>query len=123
MPGTLLALSHCLPIGSGLGPTEVDACGGDCCACFGAAQSPRLSERAARILDGFAKGHANKVIAHTREITEAAGKVHIKSIPCKIRVPNRTQETISTLENGSPGDDLGDLPPKAESAPDGASMT
>jgi two-component system nitrate/nitrite response regulator NarL len=37
------------------------------------------------------QGHANKVIARTCDIAEATVKVHIKSIPRKIRVVNRTQ--------------------------------
>ena len=47
---------------------------------------PRLSEREAQILDGLVKGHANKVIARTCDITEATVKVHMKSILRKIRV-------------------------------------
>ena len=44
----------------------------------------RLSEREAQMLDGLVKGHANKVIARTCEITEATVKVHMKSILRKI---------------------------------------
>ena len=66
--------------------------------------SPRnhheLSQREARILDGLVKGHPNKVIARTCEITEATVKVHMKSILRKIRVDNRTQAAIWAMENG-----------------------
>lgn len=61
---------------------------------------PELSEREIQILDGLVKGHANKVIARTCDITEATVKVHIRSILRKIRVGNRTQAAIWALENG-----------------------
>src|SRR3984957_5932984 len=59
-----------------------------------------LSEREAQILDGLVKGHANKVIARTCDITEATVKVHMKSILRKIRVDNRTQAAIWPMANG-----------------------
>ena len=58
-----------------------------------------LSEREAQMLDGLVKGHANKVIARTCDITEATVKVHMKSILRKIRVDNRTQAAIWAMEN------------------------
>ena len=61
---------------------------------------PGLSEREIQILDGLVKGHANKVIARTCDITEATVKVHMKSILRKIRVTNRTQAAIWALANG-----------------------
>ena len=61
---------------------------------------PGLSEREAQILDGLLKGHANKVIARTCDITEATVKVHMKSILRKIRVDNRTQAAIWAMANG-----------------------
>jgi two-component system nitrate/nitrite response regulator NarL len=61
---------------------------------------PGLSEREAQILDGLVKGHANKVIARTCDITEATVKVHMKSILRKIRVDNRTQAAIWAMANG-----------------------
>ena len=61
---------------------------------------PALSEREAQILDGLVKGHANKVIARTCDITEATVKVHMKSILRKIRVDNRTQAAIWAMEHG-----------------------
>ena len=81
---------------------------------------PKLSEREAQILDGLVKGHANKVIARTCDITEATVKVHMKSILRKIRVTNRTQAAIWALENGYPGDDMKDRLPNPTS--EGASM-
>jgi len=61
---------------------------------------PGLSEREAQMLDGLVKGHANKVIARTCDITEATVKVHMKSILRKIRVDNRTQAAIWAMANG-----------------------
>ena len=75
----------------------------------GAAQSrrfPRLSEREAQILDSLVKGHANKVIARTCDITEATVKVHMKSILRKIQVANRTQAAIWALEHGYSPDEI-----------------
>ena len=65
---------------------------------------PELSEREAQILDGLVKGHANKVIARTCDITEATVKVHMKSILRKIRVGNRTQAAIWAMEHGYAAD-------------------
>ena len=50
------------------------------------------------------KGHANKVIARTCDITEATVKVHMKSILRKIRVDNRTQAAIWAMANGYAAD-------------------
>jgi two-component system, NarL family, nitrate/nitrite response regulator NarL len=65
---------------------------------------PHLSERETQILDGLVKGHANKVIARTCDITEATVKVHMKSILRKIRVDNRTQAAIWAMANGFAAD-------------------
>jgi two-component system, NarL family, nitrate/nitrite response regulator NarL len=74
---------------------------------IGAPQQPpmnvrplHLSEREAQMLDGLVKGHVNKVIARTCDITEATVKVYMKSILRKIRVDNRTQAAIWAMENG-----------------------
>ena len=83
---------------------------------------PRLSEREAQILDGLVRGHANKVIARTCDITEATVKVHMKSILRKIRVANRTQAAIWALEHGYPGDDLKTGLPKDAAISNGASI-
>jgi two-component system nitrate/nitrite response regulator NarL len=64
-------------------------------------RNSKLSEREAQIMDSLVKGHANKVIARTFDISEATVKVHIKSILRKIRVANRTQAAIWALENGT----------------------
>ena len=61
---------------------------------------PGLSEREAQILDGLVKGYANKMIARTCEITEAAVKSHMKSILRKIRVKNRTQAAMWAIATG-----------------------
>jgi len=65
---------------------------------------PCLSEREAQMLNGLVKGHANKVIARTCDITEATVKVHMKSILRKIRVDNRTQAAIWAMANGYAAD-------------------
>jgi two-component system, NarL family, nitrate/nitrite response regulator NarL len=65
---------------------------------------PGLSEREAQILDGLVKGHANKVIARTWNITEATVKAHMKAILRKVRVKNRTQAAIWAMENGYAAD-------------------
>lgn len=83
---------------------------------------PKLSEREAQILDGLVKGHANKVIARTCDITEATVKVHMKSILRKIQVANRTQAAIWALEHGYPGDEMKARPPKAASTAGAASI-
>lgn len=69
---------------------------------------PRLSEREAQILDGLVKGHANKVIARSCDITEATVKVHMKSILRKIQVANRTQAAVWALEHGHSADPIKD---------------
>ena len=69
---------------------------------------PRLSEREAQILDGLVRGHANKVIARSCDITEATVKVHMKSILRKIQVANRTQAAIWALEHGHSIDPIKD---------------
>ena len=61
----------------------------------------KLSERETQILDGLAKGHANKVIARVCGISEATVKVHMKSILQKIQVANRTQAAIWALETAT----------------------
>ncbi|HWL04648.1 MAG TPA: response regulator transcription factor [Xanthobacteraceae bacterium] len=70
------------------------------------AKGPRLSEREIQILDGLIRGHANKLIARSCDITEATVKVHMKSILRKIQVSNRTQAAVWALANGHSGEDL-----------------
>jgi two-component system nitrate/nitrite response regulator NarL len=67
---------------------------------------PKLSGREVQILDGLVKGHANKIIARSCEITEATVKVHMKSILRKIQVANRTQAALWALENGYSTEDI-----------------
>ena len=64
---------------------------------------PGLTEREAQILDGLVKGHSNRMIAHTCDVTEATVKVHMKSILRKIRVKNRTQAALWAMANGYGG--------------------
>jgi two-component system nitrate/nitrite response regulator NarL len=63
-------------------------------------RTPQLSARELQVLNGLVKGHANKVIARTCDITESTVKVHIKSILRKIRLANRTQAAIWAVGNG-----------------------
>ena len=58
---------------------------------------PGLSEREAQMLDGLVKGHPNKVIARTCNVTEATVKVHMKSILRKIRVGNPHETEFPAL--------------------------
>jgi DNA-binding NarL/FixJ family response regulator len=66
----------------------------------------QLSEREIQILKDLVKGHANKVIARTYDITEATVKVHVRTILRKIRVGNRTQAAIWARENGYTASDF-----------------
>ena len=84
---------------------------------------PGLSEREAQILDGLVKGHANKVIARTCDITEATVKVHMKSILRKIRVDNRTQAAIWAMENGYAADGFNGRRLNPNSARNAAAIT
>ena len=63
-----------------------------------------LSGREVQILYGLVKGHTNKVIAHTCDITEATVKAHMKSLLRKIRVGNRTQAAMWAIKNGYAAD-------------------
>lgn len=110
---TLLSLSHGSAASNGSAGTETGPWQGGVSITTASRSVPKLSEREAQILDGLVKGHANKVIARTCDITEATVKVHMKSILRKIRVTNRTQAAIWALENGYPGDDMKDRLPKA----------
>jgi len=84
---------------------------------------PGLSEREAQMLDGLVKGHANKVIARTCDITEATVKVHMKSILRKIRVDNRTQAAIWAMENGYAADGFHSRRLHPDSARNAAAIT
>ena len=61
---------------------------------------PRLTVREVQILDGLVRGHSNRMIARTCDVTEATVKVHMKSILRKIRVKNRTQAAVWAMANG-----------------------
>ena len=59
-----------------------------------------LSERELDVLKLLSLGHANKVIAHRLDITEATVKVHLQSILTKMNVDNRTQAALVAFQNG-----------------------
>jgi two-component system nitrate/nitrite response regulator NarL len=72
------------------------------------------SEREEQILRDLVKGLSNKIIAPKLDIAEATVKVHMKSVPRKIRVANRTQAAIWALENGYGAADLHPELPRLE---------
>ncbi len=84
---------------------------------------PGLSERETQILDGLVKGHPNKVIARTCNVTEATVKVHMKSILRKIRVDNRTQAAIWAMANGYAADGFSGRSLNRDSARNAAAIT
>ncbi len=58
-----------------------------------------LSEREGQILVCLEEGLANKVIARDLQMAEATVKVHVKAIMRKIRVDNRTQAAVWSMNN------------------------
>ena len=118
---TLASLSHASPANAVQVLSPVSANDGHTLPAARQRNLPRLSEREAQILDGLVKGHANKVIARTCDITEATVKVHMKSILRKIRVANRTQAAIWALEHGYPAEDI-KPPPQTNLIANGTSM-
>jgi two-component system, NarL family, nitrate/nitrite response regulator NarL len=60
---------------------------------------PQLSDREACVLRCLLMGNANKIIARTFNITEAAVKVHVASILRKLRVHNRTQAAVLAMRH------------------------
>jgi two-component system, NarL family, nitrate/nitrite response regulator NarL len=84
---------------------------------------PGMSEREAQMLNGLVKGHPNKVIARTCDITEATVKVHMKSILRKIRVDNRTQAAIWAMANGYAADGFSGRSLNRDSARNAAAIT
>jgi DNA-binding NarL/FixJ family response regulator len=63
--------------------------------------SPKLSLKETRILRRLISGDSNKTIERNCSIAEATVKVHVKPIPRKIRVRNRTQAAIWAINNPS----------------------
>jgi two-component system, NarL family, nitrate/nitrite response regulator NarL len=61
--------------------------------------APQLSEREACVLRCLLMGNANKVIARTVNLTEAAVKVRVASILRKLRVHNRTHAAILAMRH------------------------
>jgi two-component system nitrate/nitrite response regulator NarL len=84
---------------------------------------PRLSEREVQILDGLVKGHANKAIGRTSDVSEATVKAHLKSILRKIGAGNRTQAAIWAREHGFAANELNGRLPNPDSAQNAASIT
>jgi DNA-binding NarL/FixJ family response regulator len=84
---------------------------------------PSLSEREVQILDGLVKGHANKVIGRTCDVSEATVKVHMGSILRKIGAGNRTQAAIWAREHGYAANELNGRLLNPDSARNAASIT
>jgi two-component system nitrate/nitrite response regulator NarL len=103
---TIVGMHHTQPTVNGIGTVVRSANNSDTQYVAPLGNRPKLSEREAQILDGLVKGHANKVIARTCDITEATVKSHMKSILRKIQVANRTQAAIWALEHGYPADEI-----------------
>jgi two-component system, NarL family, nitrate/nitrite response regulator NarL len=82
-----------------------------------------LSEREAQILDGLVKGHPNKVIARTCEITDTTVKAHMKAILRKIGVENRTQAAMWAMKNGHAADGFNGGRLNPDSARNAAAIT
>jgi two-component system nitrate/nitrite response regulator NarL len=108
---TMGAMQHTQPTVNGITTVDLSANNSDAQYVVPLGILPKLlSEREAQILDSLVKGHANKVIARTCDITEATVKSHMKSILRKIRVANRTQAAIWALEHGYPAEEIKALP-------------
>jgi len=84
---------------------------------------PSLSEREVQILDGLVKGHANKVIGRTCDVSEATVKAHMKSILRKIGAGNRTQAAIWAREHGYAANGFNGRLLNPDSARNAASIT
>jgi two-component system nitrate/nitrite response regulator NarL len=97
---TVVPMHPTRQIVNGYSPSDLNGQEGDTQWAPALQNHPRLSEREAQILDGLVRGHANKVIARSCDITEATVKVHMKSILRKIQVANRTQAAVWALEHG-----------------------
>ncbi|WP_107850327.1 response regulator [Oceanimonas marisflavi] len=61
-----------------------------------------LTERERQILAEVARGHSNRQIADTLNISEATVKVHMKSLLKKLQVSSRTAATVLYLETPGP---------------------
>jgi two-component system nitrate/nitrite response regulator NarL len=107
---TMAAMQHTQPTVNSVGAAHLGAINRDIPYANPLRNLPKLSEREAQILHSLVKGHANKVIARTRDITEATVKSHMKSILRKIRVANRTQAALWALEHGYAAEETKALP-------------
>jgi two-component system nitrate/nitrite response regulator NarL len=108
IPITVVAMQRTWPTVNGCSASHLDGHNGDTQWPPTLRNRPRLSEREAQILDGLVRGHANKVIARSCDITEATVKVHMKSILRKIQVANRTQAAVWALEHGHSAEHIKD---------------
>jgi two-component system nitrate/nitrite response regulator NarL len=106
VPTTMVATERTRPTVNGSSASHLNGHNGDTQRVRTLRNRPGLSEREAQILDGLVKGHANKVIARSCDITEATVKVHMKSILRKIQVANRTQAAVWALEHGHSADEI-----------------
>jgi two-component system nitrate/nitrite response regulator NarL len=100
IPITVVTMQRTSPTVNGCSIARLNGHTGDTQLADTLRNRPGLSEREAQILNGLVKGHANKVIARSCDITEATVKVHMKSILRKIQVANRTQAAVWALEHG-----------------------
>ena len=64
------------------------------------AESVALSPREIEVLEGVARGKANKEIAWDLQITEDTVKAHVKSILQKLHVDDRTGAVTAALRRG-----------------------
>src|SRR3981081_389194 len=108
IPTTMVAMQRTQPTVNGSSVSHLNGRNGDTQCLPTPRNRPGLSEREGQILDGLVKGHANKVIARSCDITEATVKVHMKSILRKIRVANRTQAAVWALEHGHSAEHIKD---------------
>ena len=59
-----------------------------------------ISENEDRVLRNLVSGHSNKMIARELNISEAAVKIHMKSLLRKLNARNRTQAAMWAVANG-----------------------
>ena len=67
---------------------------------IGSLESRSLSGQELKIVHCLANGEPNKVIAHQLNITEAAVKVHVRTILRKLGTTNRTKAAIFAITQG-----------------------
>jgi len=78
-----------------VGPAENDNDKRDC-------RKPKLlSRREEQILECLVTGMSNKLIARALDISDATVKVHLRSLRRKLKVQNRTQAAIWSMQNAT----------------------